>query len=99
MEDLFFRITAGPSPNIDWTVALEFVSPKMWKPLASSSKSIARYIREEIGEPMAKNGIANGGNVIPLTQIVKTGTVQSVETLSLKEFYFHFCPDRGTGSR
>lgn len=94
MADIFLRVTAGPSPNIDWTVAVEFLDKKAWVP--PKRPALIGDIKD-YPEPIAKNGVR--ANVITLMQIVKTATAQTVKTLSYKEYFFRFCPDRGTGNR
>lgn len=86
------RVTAGPSPNIDWTVAVEFLNTK--KPLLERPP-----LRNALDfpEPIAKNGVR--ANVQVLMQIVKTAAEQTVVTLGHDEFLFRFCPDRQTGNR
>ncbi|KAK3749448.1 hypothetical protein QZH41_003488 [Actinostola sp. cb2023] len=92
MGDIYMRVTAGKSPNIDWTVAVEFVDKKTWIPPPSLLRDIHEY-----PEPVAKNGVR--ADMVVLMQIVKTATEQTVKTLSYKEYFFRFCPDRGTGNR
>lgn len=94
MGDIYLRVTAGPSPNIDWTVAVEFVDKKTWKP---PKRPAMTGLLADFPEPMAKNGVRD--NIVVLMQIVKTATEQTVKTMAFKQFFFRFCPDRGTGNR
>lgn len=95
MGDVFLRVTAGNSPNIDWTVAVEFVDKKTWKP--PKPVQMIGFTPNDFPEPMAKKGVRE--NIVILMQIVKTASEQAVKTQSVKEFFFRFCPDRGTGNR
>ena len=100
MGDIIVRATAGPAPNIDWTVAVEFVNQKTWVPPAPVRRSLVpRYYKyEDWPEPEATGGLKYG-QIITLTQIVKTANEQKVPTLSKQEYFLQFCPDRGTGDR
>ena len=99
MGDIFVRATAGPSPNIDWTVAVEFVNPKSWIPPAPVRSYNPRFFNfRNWEEPIARNGLKYI-QVVPLTQIVKTSNQETVKTRMVEEFFFQFCPDRGTGDR
>ena len=51
-----------------------------------------------IEAPIAKSVKARG-EVETLSQIVKTASVQTVQTLDAKEFLFYFCPDKQTTMR
>lgn len=93
MGDIFLRVTAGPSPNIDWTVAVEFFDKKTWVP--PKQLPMPGNIHE-YPEPKA---VTVNDNVVLLMQVVKTATEQKVVTLQYQEYYFRFCPDRGTGNR
>ena len=94
MTDLLFRITAGRSSYIAWTVGVDFVSPKEWYP----PPPVHRGEAMGIPEPMGLGGNATD-DVIVLDQIVKSSSAQKVFTLDKKEFFFHFCPDKQTGDR
>ena len=60
---------------------------------------VPRYYKyEDWPEPEATGGLKYG-QIITLTQIVKTANEQKVPTLSKQEYFLQFCPDRGTGDR
>lgn len=92
MGDIYLRVTAGPSPNIDWTVAVEFLETKA---LLLERPPLRNAL--DFPEPIAKNGVR--ANVQVLMQIVKTASEKTVVTLGSVEFLFRFCPDRETGNR
>ncbi|EDO39255.1 predicted protein [Nematostella vectensis] len=94
MGDIVVRVTAGPGPNIDWTVAVEFVPVKDWVPPPPVAP---KKMLEFFPEPQGSGGRPLAATV--LMQIVKTSTEQTVTTLARKEFFFRFCPDSETGSR
>lgn len=94
MTDLLFRITAGRSSSIDWTVGVDFLSAKEWYPPPPVHRGEAMGIPEPMG--LGGNGT---DDIIFLGQIVKSSSPQTVLTLGIKEFSFHFCPDKQTGDR
>lgn len=93
--NVFIRATAGPAPNIDWTVALEFLDKKEYFK-NHVNKPNRRYI--DVPEPKAQNKISPS-DVKVLTQIIPTGIRETVSTLNSLQFNLSFCPDSQTTQR
>lgn len=91
--DLFIRATTGPAPNIDWTVALEFLTKNEYFK-NHVSKPNKRYI--DVPEPKARN---KAPPIKVLAQIIPTGIHETVTTLNTLMFNLSFCPDSQTTQR
>ena len=87
------RATTGPAPNIDWTVALEFLTKNEYFK-NHVSKPNKRYI--DVPEPKARN---KAPPIKVLAQIIPTGIHETVTTLNTLMFNLSFCPDSQTTQR
>lgn len=92
-KEIFVRVTAGPAPNIDWTVALEFISKSQY--FATRMEDAMYY---DVPEPIGRNDISPN-DVKVLSQIVPPGTHHTVTTLNRIDFSMSFCPDNQTTQR
>ena len=91
MGNIFVRATAGPSPNIDWTVGVELFHKEDWIPpppvIPTSGLSFP--------EPTGRGGQQNTF-VKVLMQIVRAAFEQKVQTLQRNAYVLRFCPDKQT---
>ena len=91
--NVYIRATSGSAPNIDWTVALEFLRANKF---VKKNVQESRYI--DVPMPKARNKISPNG-VKVLAQIIPPGTQDSVPTLDRRDFNMAFCPDNLTTQR
>lgn len=93
--NVYIRATSGPAPNIDWTVALQFVSKKEFD---KNSGEQPRRRLFDVPEPKARNKISPN-DIKVLTQLIPTGVRESVTTLNKLQFIMSFCPNSQTTER
>lgn len=91
MGNLFLRVTAGPSPNMDWTVGVDFFRKEDWVP----PPPVVPSSRMKCKEPSAGSG-QQYPRVKVLMQIVRTVFEQKVQTRQQNAYLLRFCPDRTT---
>ena len=91
--NIYIRATSGSAPNIDWTVALEFLRANE---LAKKTVEELKYI--DVPMPKARNRISLQ-QVKVLAQIIPPGIPESVPTLDRLDFNMAFCPDSLTTQR
>jgi len=93
MGDIYVRVTAGQSPSIIWTVAMEFIEQSRWSPPQSQAMDdFSGYKEPAVSDTPEED-------VIPLRQLVGSHNDFSVMTKAVKKLKWRYCPDKGTGDR
>lgn len=96
LTPVYIVVTAGNAPNIDWTVALEFLPKSQY--VEKDNEELLFYEMLEFPEPIAINKVSDT-DVKTLQQIVPPGNNHNVSTMQRRDFRFAFCPDAATTPR